>query len=147
MAEFYRRKKVCQMCAGKDVDYKDVMIVSKYINEKGKILPRRMTGACAKHQRHIANQIKKNNSRLSKIFVRSKPLHVGSSLFSIQEQQVLTSKVRPIACLGSTQMKVDKRRCLYQPVFLFSLKNQKSQSDFALVKSSKRSLVLSNSIG
>ena len=58
MAEFYRSKKICQMCAGKSVDYKDVMIVSKYINEKGKILPRRMTGACAKHQRHIANQIK-----------------------------------------------------------------------------------------
>ena len=58
MGEFYRRKKICQMCAGKSVDYKDVMIVSKYINEKGKILPRRMTGACAKHQRHIANQIK-----------------------------------------------------------------------------------------
>ncbi len=58
MAEFYRRKKVCQMCAGKPVNYKDVAIVSKYINEKGKILPRRMTGACAKHQRHIANQIK-----------------------------------------------------------------------------------------
>ena len=58
MAEFYRRKKICQMCAGKSVDYKDCMIVSKYINEKGKILPRRMTGACAKHQRHIANQIK-----------------------------------------------------------------------------------------
>ena len=59
MAEFFRRKKVCQMCAGKTVDYKDVAIVSKYINEKGKILPRRMTGACAKHQRHIANQIKR----------------------------------------------------------------------------------------
>ena len=59
MKEFYpRKKKICQMCAGKSVDYKDVMIVSKYINEKGKILPRRMTGACAKHQRHIANQIK-----------------------------------------------------------------------------------------
>ena len=58
MAEFYRRKKICQMCAGKSVDYKDVAIVSKYINEKGKILPRRMTGACAKHQRHIANQVK-----------------------------------------------------------------------------------------
>ena len=58
MAEFYRRKKICQMCAGKSVDYKDVMIVSKYINEKGKILPRRMTFACAKHQRHISNQIK-----------------------------------------------------------------------------------------
>lgn len=58
MAEFFRRIKICQMCTGKTVDYKDVMIVSKYINEKGKILPRRMTGACAKHQRHIANQIK-----------------------------------------------------------------------------------------
>ena len=58
MAEFYRRKKICQMCAGKTVDYKDVPIITKYINEKGKILPRRMTGACAKHQRHIANQIK-----------------------------------------------------------------------------------------
>lgn len=60
MAEFYRKKKkVCQMCLGKSVDYKDTMIVSKYINEKGKIMPRRMTGACAKHQRHIAEQIKR----------------------------------------------------------------------------------------
>ena len=59
MAEFYRKKKrICQMCAAKSVDYKDVMIVSKYINEKGKIMPRRQTGACAKHQRHIAKQIK-----------------------------------------------------------------------------------------
>ena len=59
MAEFRKkRKKICHMCAGKTVDYKDVAILSKYINEKGKILPRRMTGACAKHQRHIANQIK-----------------------------------------------------------------------------------------
>ncbi len=59
MAEFFRKKKkICQMCAGKSVDYKDVMIVSKYINEKGKIMARRMTGACAEHQRHIANQIK-----------------------------------------------------------------------------------------
>ncbi len=61
MAEFYRKKKkVCQMCAGKDIDYKDVETIKRYIsNEKGKILPRRITGACAKHQRHIANEIKK----------------------------------------------------------------------------------------
>ena len=60
MAEFYRKKKkICQMCAGNSVDYKDVMIINKYINEKGKIMPRRMTGACAKHQRHIAMQIKR----------------------------------------------------------------------------------------
>ena len=59
MAEFHRKKKkICQMCAGKSVDYKDVMIINKYITEKGKIMPRRMTGACAKHQRHIAKQIK-----------------------------------------------------------------------------------------
>lgn len=60
MAEFYRKKKkICQMCAGKSVDYKDVAIINKYINEKGKIMPRRMTGACAKHQRYIEMQIKR----------------------------------------------------------------------------------------
>ncbi len=59
MAEGYRKKKkICQMCAGKSVDYKDVPIILKYVNDKGKILPRRMTGACAQHQRHIAKQIK-----------------------------------------------------------------------------------------
>ena len=59
MAEFYRKKKkICQMCAGKSVDYKDVAIVSKYINENGKILPRRFTGTCARHQRHVAEQVK-----------------------------------------------------------------------------------------
>ena len=61
MAEFYRKKKkICQMCAGKDVNYKDAEIIKKYVSaDKGKILPRRVTGACAKHQRYIAEQIKK----------------------------------------------------------------------------------------
>ena len=60
MAEFYRKKKkVCYMCTGKDIDYKDVETLRKYINDKGKILPRRVTGACAKHQRHIAEQVKR----------------------------------------------------------------------------------------
>ena len=60
MAEFFRKKKkICQMCIGKDVDYKDVDVIRKYINEKGKILPRRVTGACAKHQRYIAAQVKR----------------------------------------------------------------------------------------
>ncbi len=60
MAEFYRKKKkVCYMCTGKDIDYKDIEVLKKYVNEKGKILPRRVTGACAKHQRHIAEQVKK----------------------------------------------------------------------------------------
>ena len=63
MAEFFKKKKkVCYMCTGKDIDYKDVETLKKYINDKGKILPRRVTGACAKHQRHIADQIKKARS-------------------------------------------------------------------------------------
>ncbi len=60
MAEFYRKKKkVCLMCTGRNVDYKDVDTLKRFINEKGKILPRRVTGNCARHQRYIANQIKR----------------------------------------------------------------------------------------
>ena len=60
MADFRKpkRKKICHMCAGKSVDYKDVALISKYINDNGKILPRRFTGTCAKHQRHVAEQVK-----------------------------------------------------------------------------------------
>lgn len=61
MADFYKkRKKVCQLCQGKTINYKDVEIIKKYINDKGKILPRRATGACSKHQREIAAEIKKS---------------------------------------------------------------------------------------
>lgn len=61
MAEFYRKKKkICQMCAGKTVDYKDVDVIRRYVSsDKFKILPRRITGACAKHQRFIAEEVKK----------------------------------------------------------------------------------------
>jgi small subunit ribosomal protein S18 len=60
MAEFNRRKKkVCAMCTGKTVDWKDPETLRKYINEKGKILPRRTTGACAKHQREITLAVKR----------------------------------------------------------------------------------------
>ncbi len=60
MAEFYRKKKkVCMLCAGKTVSYKDPEILKKYTNEKGKILPRRVTGTCARHQRVVAREIKR----------------------------------------------------------------------------------------
>ena len=63
MAEFNRRKKkVCAMCTGKTIDWKDPETLKKYINEKGKILPRRVTGNCAEHQRHISKQIKRARS-------------------------------------------------------------------------------------
>jgi small subunit ribosomal protein S18 len=54
------RKKVCAFCVEKatTIDYKDVAKLRKYITEKGKILPRRMTGVCAKHQRALSNAIK-----------------------------------------------------------------------------------------
>ena len=55
------RKKVCAFCQGKidSVDYKDVATLKKYVSENGKILPRRMTGVCAKHQRVLATAIKR----------------------------------------------------------------------------------------
>ena len=60
MAEFNRRKKkICFMCTWKTVDYKDPVTLKRYINEKGKILPRRVTGNCALHQRFISRQIKR----------------------------------------------------------------------------------------
>ena len=55
------RKKVCALCANKDLvlDYKNADQLKKFINEKGKILPRRATGACAKHQRDITLAVKR----------------------------------------------------------------------------------------
>ena len=55
-----RRKKVCVFC-GKDnvIDYKDTNKLKKYVSERGKILPRRITGNCAKHQRAITVAIKR----------------------------------------------------------------------------------------
>ena len=55
-----RRKKVCVFC-GKDnvIDYKDVNKLKRYVSERGKILPRRITGNCAKHQRALTVAIKR----------------------------------------------------------------------------------------
>jgi len=56
-----QRRKVCQFCLDKvkNVDYKDVAKLRKYITENGKIVSRRQTGTCAFHQREIANAIKR----------------------------------------------------------------------------------------
>ena len=55
------RKKVCAFCVEKatSIDYKDVNKLKKYVTEKGKMLPRRMTGVCSEHQRDLAEAIKK----------------------------------------------------------------------------------------
>lgn len=55
------KKKVCAFCADKvtDIDYKEVMKIRKFISERGKILPRRISGNCAKHQRQLTIAIKR----------------------------------------------------------------------------------------
>jgi small subunit ribosomal protein S18 len=56
----YFRRKVCKVCIGKaHVDYKDADSLRRFTTERGKILPRRITGTCAKHQRLVAREIKR----------------------------------------------------------------------------------------
>ena len=55
------KRKVCRFCTDKNarIDYKDVKMVEQFITDRGKILPRRVTGTCAKHQRGVAQAIKR----------------------------------------------------------------------------------------
>lgn len=57
----HKRRKVCQFCVDKAtfVDYKDIAKLKKFTSERGKILPRRVSGACAKHQREVNTAIKR----------------------------------------------------------------------------------------
>lgn len=60
----FQRKKFCRFCSEKVefLDYKEIKILRSYLTDKGKILPRRMTGTCAKHQRDLTEAIKKARS-------------------------------------------------------------------------------------
>ena len=55
------KKKVCRFCHNKDIviDYKKTEVLERFITDRGKILPRRITGTCAKHQRGLAQEIKR----------------------------------------------------------------------------------------
>ncbi|HOQ67657.1 MAG TPA: 30S ribosomal protein S18 [Candidatus Atribacteria bacterium] len=59
--KFFRRKrKSCMFCLGKaKIDYKDADFLQRFLSERGKIMPRRVTGTCAKHQRKVAQAIKR----------------------------------------------------------------------------------------
>jgi small subunit ribosomal protein S18 len=61
---FFRRRKVCKFCADKIdyIDYKDTKLLSAFVPERGKILPRRMFGTCAEHQRKLTVAIKRARS-------------------------------------------------------------------------------------
>ena len=55
-----RRRKVCIFCGkNNEIDYKNVALLKKYVSDRGKILPRRITGNCAKHQRELTTAIKR----------------------------------------------------------------------------------------
>jgi len=58
---FFRRRKVCKFCADKIdyIDYKDVKLLQQFIPERSKILPRRISGTCARHQRFLQQAIKR----------------------------------------------------------------------------------------
>src|SRR5437899_1127414 len=58
--KYFRRKKVCKFCVEKidSVNYKDVRLLSQFVAESGKIVPRRLTGVCTPHQRRVAAAIK-----------------------------------------------------------------------------------------
>src|SRR5215831_8744433 len=59
--QYFRKKKVCKFCVEKIdfIDYKRADILSQFVQERGKILPRRMTGVCARHQRGLGVAIKR----------------------------------------------------------------------------------------
>lgn len=61
--KFFRRRKVCRFCVDKiavsDIDYKDVQKLKHYTTERGKIIPRRISGNCARHQRALSAAIKR----------------------------------------------------------------------------------------
>jgi small subunit ribosomal protein S18 len=60
----FQRRKFCRFCSEKVeyIDYKNIKILRSYLTERGKILPRRMTGNCAKHQRELTESIKRARS-------------------------------------------------------------------------------------
>ncbi len=58
---FYRRKRVCRFCAEKIdfIDFKDVALLQSFVPERGRIMPRRITGTCAWHQRKLSTALKR----------------------------------------------------------------------------------------
>lgn len=59
--QYFRRKKVCKFCVEKidNINYKDVKLIGPFVAERGKIVPRRISGVCAPHQRRLTDAIMK----------------------------------------------------------------------------------------
>ena len=74
---FFRRRKVCKFCTEKidDINYKDVRLLSQFLSDRGKILPRRLTGTCTKHQRNLTTAIKRSRNIAMLPFKREASRH------------------------------------------------------------------------
>ena len=90
--QFFRKKKVCKFCVEKMdlIDYKRADILSQFVQERGKILPRRMTGVCARHQRWLGVAIKRARNIALLPFA-------GSAAGSSAPRQVEPAKPAPAA--------------------------------------------------
>ena len=88
--QFFRKKKVCKFCVEKMdlIDYKRADILSQFVQERGKILPRRMTGVCARHQRWLGVAIKRARNIALLPFA-------GSAAGSSAPRAVETQKTQP----------------------------------------------------
>lgn len=62
--QFFRRRKVCKFCVERiyKIDYKDFRLLQQFVAERGKIIPRRISGTCTPHQRHLTRAIKQARS-------------------------------------------------------------------------------------
>jgi len=62
--KFFRRKKVCKFCTEKidSISYRDVRLLQGFVAERGKIVPRRLTGVCTRHQRRLSLAIKQSRN-------------------------------------------------------------------------------------
>ncbi len=58
---FINKRKICKFCENRDlkIDYKDYNSLKKFLNSQGKIIPKRVTGLCTKHQRHLVTAVKR----------------------------------------------------------------------------------------
>jgi len=82
--QYFRRKKVCRFCVEKidDINYKDVKLLHAFVAERGKIIPRRISGVCAPHQRRLTDAIKKA--------IREQKIPIAISKVSRNGNQVTT---------------------------------------------------------
>jgi small subunit ribosomal protein S18 len=111
--QYFRKKKVCKFCVEKMdfIDYKRADILSQFVQERGKILPRRMTGVCARHQRWLGVAIKRARNiallpfagsaagtQAPRVVVPGAPAHGAAAHGTPTPAAVAPAAAAPVAC-------------------------------------------------